>query len=144
MWTAHGHNVRLVEGIQKVFGSFSIDVDKDQISSVFAENQRDPATACLVLERQYWGQAVFAVGVVVDAKYLRGQHYYRAKIVAQEAAGKFEIKWLDTDPEDRIKTKRDFRFPCIAKAEWKRWVGSTDDSEFPEFIRKLNTFPAMN
>ena len=144
MWTVHGRNQRLVDGIQKVFRSFAIDVEKEEISSVFAENQRDPATACLVLERRYWGQAVFAVGGVVEAKYLRGPHYYRAKIVAQEAEGKFEIEWVDTDPQDRMKTKRDFRFPRIRKDEWKKWVGSTVDLEFPEFSRKFNTFSAMN
>ncbi len=88
---------------------------------------------------------MFTVGVVVDAKYLRGPNYYRAKIVAQEADGKFVIDWLDTDSEDRVKTKRDFRFPRIPKAEWKQWSGAMEDYKLPEFIRKLNTLvPAMN
>ena len=51
-----------------MFGSFSIEIEKDEISQVFAESQRDAGSACLVLERRYWGQAVLEVGVVVDAE----------------------------------------------------------------------------
>ena len=87
------------------------------------------------LERLHWKHAVFTAGSIVDARYSTGQTFYRARIVEEQAGGKFEIEWEDKDVNDRVKSSSELKFQQIERKEWKLWVDGYHKGPFPSFPR---------
>jgi hypothetical protein len=124
---------RYAAGLLQIFSSHGIEIEEGAVLKALTENSI--LSAQLLLERAHWANAVFKAGGIVDAKYSHGKTYYRARIVEEQAGGKFLIEWEDGDAQDLVKRSTDFQFPRIDGREWKAWVDNHHVGPFPTFPR---------